>query len=93
MLLELSERQRANEILELKQCSKQDLIASVRNIRVVIVADAFTEYLLGKSLLDLKGDELNLDEEKFNSWNRTDVKFTEVVNIVDKVKAKGVQTT
>ncbi len=87
-LADLPSRKRLSAVAELHNVSVREIAESVSLIQAVIVADAYADFILGKSLLDIDVAEFSnsLDEDKFQSWNKTTFTFSDVktaLNLID----------
>ncbi len=85
-LIELHEKVRVQSIVDSRSVSKQDVRLAAKRIKLAVVADAFVEYITGRSVLDQKGGELNLDKDAFDAWNKTDFSFEEVSTLITEVQ-------
>ncbi len=81
---ELPDKERTAAIVEQTGCTRQQVANSVRAVRAALVADAFIEYLLGKSLLDITSLPV-VSISKFDEWNKTNVRFDEVISVIETI--------
>jgi len=91
-LADLPERTRIAEIAKLHGVTTKDISNAVLDIRAIIVADAYAEFTIGKSLLDINVASFSrtMNEDSFSNWNKTSVSFSDVqlalFNLIERSK-------